>query len=98
MDVGLAGVLAGDEHLQGHHAVEPPVPRAVDDAHRPAGHLGEDLVVAELGAAQAHALGGLGPGARSGGVGAGGLPGGGKSSEKLRSSIYRQSQRKPFAS
>ena len=48
LDVGLAGELPGQDHLQGHEAVEAHLPGLVDDAHAAAGDLAEDLVVAEV--------------------------------------------------
>ena len=38
------GILAGQDHLQGDHAVQPELARLVDDAHAPAAELPEDLV------------------------------------------------------
>ncbi len=40
-------VVAGEDHLQGHQAVELRVPRLVDDAHAAPAQLREDLVIAE---------------------------------------------------
>ncbi len=43
------GVVAGEEHLQGHGAVESQVPCLVDDAHPAAAEHRFDLVARDLG-------------------------------------------------
>ena len=40
--------LAGQDHLQGHDAVEADLPGLVDDAHAAAGDLLQQLVIAEV--------------------------------------------------
>ena len=47
LDVGVVGELAGEDHLEGHGAVQADLPRLVDDPHAAAGDLAEQLVVAE---------------------------------------------------
>ena len=42
------GELTGEDHLQGHDAVEAHLPGLVDDAHAAAGDLLQQLVVAEV--------------------------------------------------
>ncbi len=47
-DVGLAGELAGEDHLERDRPVEAGLPRLEDHAHAAAGDLREQLVIAEV--------------------------------------------------
>ena len=46
--VGLAGKLAGQNHLEGDRPVEAHLPRLVNDPHAAAGDLLEQFIVAEV--------------------------------------------------